>query len=321
MPRWSGPILLFLVAGCAAGPKPSAAAVHVLAKPSSGFVPVEGGRVWYQVVGHGTGVPLLVLHGGPGVPHDYLDNLGELGDGRPVVFYDQLGCGRSDRPTDVELWTVDRFVRELGQVRAALGLDEVVLYGHSWGAMLATEYLLTQPKGVKGLILAGPALDMAQWAADANALVATLDPATQATIRDAEASGTTGSDAYQAAVGQFYQRYLCRRDPWPQAVQDALTGMNESIYRRMCGPSEFTLTGTLKDVDLTPRLHEIDVPTLVICGEFDEARPPTCRAYAAKIPGADFVEIEGAAHLANDDRPEAYLAALRDWLHRRVGGR
>jgi proline iminopeptidase len=123
-----------------------------------GYIPVEGGRVWYKIVGAGTpGIPLLTLHGGPGYPHDYLEPLEQLAGERPVIFYDQLGCGRSDRPNDRALWRVDRFVRELAQVRQALGLERIHLFGHSWGAMLAVDYLLSGASAAS-LILASPAL-------------------------------------------------------------------------------------------------------------------------------------------------------------------
>lgn len=152
---------LAILAACASPSSSSPSAKALARVPATGFLPVEGGRVWYEVHGSGARTPLLVLHGGPGIPHDYLANLALLGDERPVVFYDQLGCGQSDRPEDPALWTRERFARELAAVRAALGLEDVVLFGHSWGSMLAVDYLsgLTgeRPAGVRGAILAGPA--------------------------------------------------------------------------------------------------------------------------------------------------------------------
>src|SRR2546421_1708639 len=112
-----------------------------------GYLPVPGGRVWYQIVGSGPATPLLVLHGGPGAGHDYLETLEGLADERPVVFYDQLGCGRSDQPDDPSRWHIARFVREVDLVRHALGLDRIHLLGQSWGGWLAIEYMLRQPSG------------------------------------------------------------------------------------------------------------------------------------------------------------------------------
>jgi proline iminopeptidase len=175
---------------------------------------------------------------------------------------------------------------------------------------------MTRPQGVEGLILAGPALSIPRWIQDANHLVDALDDATRKTIRDAESSGRTDSKEYEAAMGVFYGRHLCRLDPWPQGLQDAMAGMNHDIYVQMNGPSEFTLTGTLKDYDITPRLGSIQAPTLLICGEFDEAQPDTTRYYASLIPGAECTVVAGAAHIANFDQPWPYLGALRDWMAR-----
>jgi len=128
--------------------------------PSEGYVNVTGGRVWYRIVGSGSRTPLLVVNGGPGNSSHYVKPLSALADERPVIFYDQLGCGRSDRPDDTTLWRTERFVEEVAQIRKALGLEEVHLYGHSWGTMLAVDYMLTKPKGIKSLILASPALSI-----------------------------------------------------------------------------------------------------------------------------------------------------------------
>jgi proline iminopeptidase len=309
---------LFLGACAATAPSPSAQ--KVLSMPPTGTIPVEGGRVWYAVHGRGTRTPLLVLHGGPGIPHDYLTNLDRLGDERPVVFYDQLGCGQSERPDDPTLWTRERFARELGQVRKALGLDEVILYGHSWGTILAVDYMSgmggAKPGGVRGLILAGPALDIPRWMADSRRLVAALPADARAAIEAGERTGKTDSDAYKAAMGAYYGNYVCRLDPWPSEVQHALETMGEAVYGTMNGPSEFTVTGTLKDVKLEPQLANLHLPVLYTCGEFDEATPDTTRAYAAATPGAEVAVIAGAAHVANYDKPVEYMATVRGWLAR-----
>jgi len=309
-------VVLTLLAGCTSGPNPAAEAV--LRKPSTGFIPVEGGRVWYEVHGTGTRTPLLMLHGGPGVPHDYLDNLDRLGNERPVIFYDQLGCGRSDRPDDPSLWTRQRFAREVGQVRKALGLTEVVLYGHSWGSILAVDYLSgaagSKPTGVRGVILAGPALDIPRWTADSRRLIAALGPEVSQAILEGERTGHTDSKAYQDAMQVFYAHYLCRLDPWPEPLDRAFAGMGEPVYMSMNGPSEFTVTGSLKNVDVTSKLAGLRLPILFICGQYDEATPESTRCYASLAPNASVVVIPGAAHIANYDQPEAYLRALRHWL-------
>lgn len=314
------PVVLCLLAAsaCGASRAGSPSTEAVLARSSTGFVKVEGGRVWYQVRGSGPRTPLLVLHGGPGIPHDYLDNLDLLGDERPVVFYDQLGCGRSDRPDDPALWTRERFARELDTLRRELGLDEVVLYGHSWGSILAVDYLSglggVDPSGVKGAILAGPALSIPRWIDDSRHLIDTLPPDEAEAILEGERSGQTDGEAYQAATQAFYARYVSRSDPWPEQLDDALAGMGRQVYGTMNGPTEFTITGSLRTVDVTPRLPELPMPLLFICGEHDEATPESTREYAGLAPNAEVVVVEGAAHIANYDRPAEYLRALRAWL-------
>lgn len=285
---------------------------------SEGTVQVRGGKVWYRVVGGETnGVPLLLLHGGPGVPHDYQENMEALADERPVVFYDQLGCGNSDRPEDPGLWTLERYVEELGMVRAALGLDRMHLLGQSWGCMLAVAYLLSErPTGVESLILSGPCLSASRFAADQRLLLSQMPDEVRKTIDACEASGDYDSPVYQEAVMAYYRRHVCRLDPWPESMMRSIKKMSLDVYRYMWGPSEFTLTGTLKEVDLEPRLGEIRCPTLLTCGRYDEATPETTALYRDMIPEAELVLFEDASHQHHLERPEAYHEAVRNFLVR-----
>src|SRR4051812_47506593 len=136
-----------------------------------GYVNVIGGKVYYKMIGGGSGTPLIVVHGGPGVPHQYLESLSELANDRPIIFYDQLGCGQSDRPTGDQLWIPRRFAREIAAIREELGLQDVYILADSWGAIPATEYVLTMPKGVRGMVLSSPILSGPRYIADAQGLV------------------------------------------------------------------------------------------------------------------------------------------------------
>lgn len=280
-----------------------------------GFVNVSGGRVWYRVAGSGPGIPLLLLHGGPGVPSIYLTPLEALADERPVVFYDQLGSGQSDRPKDTSLWTIERFVKEVGQVREALGLDQIHLYGHSWGSMLAASYMLTRPSGVRSLVLASAPLSVQRYAADARNLLTTLPAAVRTAIETHERDGSFDSPEYQGAMMEFYRLYLARRQPWSAEIEKTFAELNPDVYVYMQGPSEFTITGTLKDYDVTDRLKEITVPTLFTVGQYDEVRPEAVRFYQGLIAGSELAVIEDAAHLTMQDDPERYLQVLREFLH------
>jgi len=280
--------------------------------PGEGYAAVPGGRVWYRVVGDGPGTPLVVLHGGPGAPSYYMESLSRLGSDRPVVFYDQLGAGRSDQPADTSLWRIERFMAELDSLRGHLGLREIHLLGHSWGSMLATDYVLTGADGVRSLVLASPALSVALWERDADTLIATLPDSVQEAIRVHEATGTYSASAYQAAMQVFYSRFLTLRGG-PE-VDSTFAHFGADLYGYMWGPSEFTATGTLRSYDRTARLGELRLPVLYTAGEFDEARPATVAYYQSLTPGAELSVIPGSAHLTTIDAPEAFADTVRRFL-------
>ena len=285
------------------------------AKRSEGMIAVPGGRVWYRIEGpDAPGIPLLVLHGGPGAPHDYLENLAALADERPVVFYDQLGCGRSGHPANPALWQVTRFVEELAAVRAALGLDRVHLLGQSWGSMLAVESLLRGAAGIERLVLSGPCLSAPRWMADQRTWLSQMPAAIGKAVALAEALEDYEAPAYQDAMNRYYQQHLCRLEPWPECLQRAFAGLGMEVYLAMWGPSEFTCTGSLRTADLTPHLPQIKVPTLLTCGRFDEATPETVAHFCNLIPGARMQVFEDASHNHHLEQPQAYRAALRAFL-------
>ena len=231
-------------------------------KVTEGRVDVPGGRAWYKIVGAGPGLPLVTVHGGPGATHDYLEPLEALGEDRPVVFYDQLGAGKSDAPDDMELWTNDRLLDELERVLDATGLARVHLLGQSWGTMPAAEVALRAPGRLCSLILSDPVLSMPLFAAGATALRTALPAEVREVLDRHEAAGTMDSEEYQEASMEFNRRYVCRLDPWPEPLLRSFSQANLAIYEQMQGPSEFMITGTHKDYDITGRLSEITVPTL-----------------------------------------------------------
>jgi proline iminopeptidase len=283
-------------------------------KNEEGFIPVNGGKVWYQVIGSGPKTPIILLHGGPGIPHYYLKPLAALSADRPIIFFDQLGCGKSDRITDTSLLTIENYVKQLAQVVKHFNLKEYYLYGNSWGSMLGVEYYLNHPDGVKGLILSGPALSTARWIQDADTLLATLPVETQQVIRTNEANNTTDAPTYQEAVMAYYDLYLTRKKPMSADMDSTFAQIGMNVYQHMWGPSEFTATGNLKNYDRTEALKQIRVPTLFISGEFDEARPATVQYYTDQIPGARHALIQGSAHLTMQDAPEQELKAITNFL-------
>lgn len=281
-----------------------------------GTVAVDGYEVWYRRVGGG-GVPLLVLHGGPGAGHDYLETLEGLASGREVVFYDQLGCGRSDKPDDTSLWRIGRFVAEVDAVRDALGLEEIHLLGQSWGGWLAIEYMLTRPGGVVGLVLASTSASIPQFVEEAEKLKAALPPEVYETMRRHEAAGELHHPDYEAAVEEFYARHVCRLDPWPDPM--LRTGENlagNPVYETMNGPNEFFVIGNLKDWDRTDRLGEIEEPTLITVGRYDELTPACAETIRQGIADSRVQVFEQSSHTAHLEETDAYLKAVADFLAR-----
>jgi proline iminopeptidase len=282
-----------------------------------GYIAVTGGKIWYKIVGQNKpGIPLLIIHGGPGASHHYLEPIADLADERPVIFYDQLGCGNSDNPNDTALWTIERFVNELRQVIHALELGKVHLLGQSWGTSLAVEYVLTkQSDGVESLILSGPLLSASRWIEDQKAYIEELPEEVKKAILRGEESGVYDSGEYQNAMMIFYQKHVCRLDEWPEYLNTAFAKLNLSQYSYMWGPSEFTVTGTLKSYERVDQLHKIDLPVLFTCGEYDEATPATTGCYQQKLPGSELQIFKDASHEHHIEKREEYLRVLRKFLN------
>jgi proline iminopeptidase len=300
---------LLLGAACRGAP------AEVALRPHTGFAQVPGGRVWYEVAGEGPGTPVIMIHGGPGGRSCRLALLKAMGSDRPVILYDQLGTGRSDRPVDTTLWRLPRFVEEIDSIRTHLRLDQVHLYGHSWGGTVALEYGLTRPgSGVRSITLSAPLVSTPVWIADADTLRMEMPAALQRTLSAHEAAGTVDSPAYKAATDSFYARFMSRRQPRITPAECEGVAGNDTVYRYMWGPTEFNATGTLKTYDRIERLRELTMPALFLAGEFDEARPATVRGFAARVPGARFELIRGAGHAFPIDEAEQTVRVLGAFL-------
>ena len=287
---------------------------------TEGTIPFKGYHTWYRIVGEGEApgqLPLLALHGGPGAAHDYLESLDAItATGRRVIYYDQLGCGKSSIPEKKpEMWTVELYVEEVDAVRRALGLDKIHLLGQSWGGMLAMEYMLTQPKGIVSLTIASSPASMIQWVAEANRLRKLLPADIQARLDQHEAANTTSHPDYIAATQAFYDRHVCRV-PYPPYVSKSFQWIadNPEVYNTMNGPNEFHVVGTLKMWDVIKRLPEINAPTLITSGKYDEATPLIAGTVYTGIPGARWTIFDNSSHMAHVEEAERYLRILSDWL-------
>lgn len=283
--------------------------------PGEALLNVNGRKLWYEiVVGEGDQIPLLLLHGGPGAPSYYLNPLRELADERPVIFFDQLGCGRSEPITDTSLLTIPFFVDQIEALRKALGIESFYLYGQSWGTMLGMDYYLTYPEHVKAIIFSSPALSVPLWIRETRKMLDTLPEENREAIRINEERGTFDDPDYLKALDLFYNKYVSRKQPFSQDLVTTIDNLSTVVYNYMFGPSEFNSTGILADYDRTPQLKDIKVPVLYIVGQYDEASPTNVRYYHSLTPGSSYVEIPDAAHLTMHDAPEADIKAIRNFL-------
>lgn len=286
-------------------------------KSDERLIDTPQGRIWVGIYGQDMPrIPILVLHGGPGalsMPQEICD----LADQRPVIFYDQLGCGRSDRPSNKDYYCVEHYVNELAAIREALNIDTLHLMGHSWGSMLAAEYILRKsPEGVRSLLLCGPLLSTPLWENDQRAHINRLAPQYVRFITEAEEQGRFDGGEYQHATMEFYRKHVCRLNPWPDVLVEAMNQLNMDVYMRMWGPSEFTTTGSLKGVDLLPRLPEIKQPVLLVCGEHDESMPCTVQTYRDALPRGEMAVIPNASHCHHLEQPDLFRALVRNFLDR-----
>ena len=293
-----------------------ATAISEVDAEETGYVAVEGGRVWHRINGvdHRDALPVPCIHGGPGFSHGYMLPLVDLADARPVVFYDQLDAGNADRPGDPANWRVERFVAEVDAVRGAVGLDRLVIIGSSSGGTVAAEYAIGRPAGLAGLVLSSSLINTPRWIADNSAHRRRLPAEVQEALDAHEAAGTTDSAAYQRAADVYNRRHFCRLEPWPTYVDRSFEIANLACYGAMWGPSEFAATGTLGDYDCGGRLHRIAAPALFTCGAYDGATPGACREFAALVTGAEVRVIENASHLAFAEQCAECMAVMRGFL-------
>jgi L-proline amide hydrolase len=292
----------------------------------TGMIEFDGHPTWYRVTGEldpsAAAAPLVVVHGGPGAAHDYCLTMTSLGtDGRAVVHYDRLGCGRSTHLPDVDpdYWSVGLFVRELRTVVDALGIgDRFHLLGQSWGGMLAPEFVLADGAGVLSMTIADSPASMPLWLQAAATLRARLPQDVQDTLDRHEQADSTDSSEYLEAMNVFYARHVCRVQPLPAEVAATFAQIDEdpAVYHTMNGPSEFHVIGSIRDWQCKDRLGDIDVPTLLVSGRYDEATPVLQRTLLDGIRGSEWVEFEDSAHLPHVEEPERYLDVVSEWFCR-----
>jgi L-proline amide hydrolase len=287
-----------------------------------GFAKFRGYQTWYRITGDiGKGkTPLVILHGGPGCTYDYVDSFKDLADsGRAVIHYDQIGNGKSTHLADVpaEFWTVDFFLAELENLLQTLGVDGgYALLGQSWGGMLAAEHAVRRPGGLRALVIANSPASMALWSSEAQRLRTALPQKVQDALKRNEEAGSIDSVEYHDASRVFYDRHVCRLQPWPEEVARTFAAMDvdPTVYHAMNGPTEFHVIGSMKDWSIIDRLDRIQVPTLLISGRHDEATPATVQPYADLIPDVRWTIFENSSHMPHVEEREACMQTVSDFL-------
>ena len=298
-------------------PQPDPALWHLDDAPTlTGMAPGPNGGVYYRLYGQLGRTPVITLHGGPAAGETYMRPYAGLATDRQVVTYDQSGCGKSARPEDLSRYTVERYVAELDALRGHLGFDKVVLLGHSWGGMLAPAYAAAHPEHVAGLVLAGTAARWSDFQEAAERWLAELGPDAVATVRRVEQGGTADDPAYEDLLGRYYTRHLCRLDPWP----DWFTRIGEEVgrnpvYAHLNGPSEFQFTGTLANFDNTAALKGVRVPTLITCGEYDEAPPWVAQKIRKLVRRSKVAVFPQLSHLAHVEDPALVIGTTGAFLN------
>ena len=273
-----------------------------------------GFNLFYRSVGDGDNV-LLCLHGGPGIPHYYLLPLAKLASPNfRVVFYDQLGVGSSEKPEDVSLFNIERGAEEVEGVRKALGLGKLNLLGSSYGGALALQYALKYQKNIKKLIIASGLASVSETVAEMQRLKTILPKEVQEVMKMYEAKWAFLHPEYVKAVDLYYRNFLCRLPEWPDEVVRALNELSIPVYFTQNGPNEFTIIGTWKGWDITARLPEINVPTLVTVGRHDEVTPKVAETIHRGIRGSVLKVFENSAHLTMWDEEERYLQVVKDFI-------
>jgi proline iminopeptidase len=289
-------------------------------RTEEGRITVPGGTVWYKSVGDGSLPPLLVVHGGPGFTHNYLTPLEDLAEQRQVIFWDQLGCGKSDTPADKSLWTMDRSLREVDAVREYLGLGRHHLFGNSWGGMLVQQYVLDRQPDILSLIVSNSLASMPRLCEDTARLKRELPQDIQDTIDFHEQNEFYLCPEYQGAIAVWYQTFICRMRPWPKGLEDSFAGVGMDIYLTMVGPSDFKVTGNLKDWDIMDRLGEISVPTLFVAGRYDECTPEHMRMMHERVPNSEWAFFEDSAHMPFYEEREKCMRIISDFMSRSEAG-
>lgn len=282
---------------------------------SSAQCSVIGGSITYKIANeHAAGLPFIVVHGGPGTPHNYLTALASCLPDRPVIFYDQLDCGLSTKTNNPQWWQVERFVDEIEKLSQHLGLQQFNLYAHSAGTMYALDYVLVYPHKIINLVLASPVLSVNTYLASMRELLATFPETIRSAFIVAIEQNKTDTFELMEATAYFAERHLCRSSVWPDELFESSVNTNVQLRNHMWGCNDFLITGVLKDYERLPFLPACNVRTLITIGEHDFITPAVCKTYAELMTNAQLEIIRDASHNPHLEQPTLYANVLHSWL-------
>ena len=283
-------------------------------------ISVDGYNIVTYSYGSGDNTVLL-LNGGPGLPCDYLrdPHIYLANKGYKVVAFDQLGCGKSDRPEDPNLWSISRYVEEVEKVRKGLGLGKIHLTGSSWGGWLSIEYSLTYPEQVHSLILLNTCGDLPHLTTELNRMRNALGSETEAMLLHHEAEKSYDHPEYQAAITILNYRHVCRLKEWPRSLLASVDDWNMGPYMEMQGPNEFLYIGNLKDWNRIDEMHNLKMPCLIITGTHDEIGPACAARMEKVIPNSRVVVFPNSSHVPFYEEPDKYFPVLENFLQNEAG--
>jgi len=282
-------------------------------------------NVWTKRIGNNPTKKVLLLHGGPGANHEYFQAIDSYFPKESIeyYYYDQLGSSFSDKPKDQSLWTIDRFVDEVEQVRLALGLDEnnFIILGHSWGGILGLEYALKHQNRMKALIISNMVPSIPDYIKYANDVLAPkLDPSVLKKIREYENAGDYTNNEYLGLIEEhYYPKHVLRMplEEWPNPVTRSLAGLNYDIYLKMQGPSEFGVVGDalLKDWDRKNDLKNLKIPVLTIGGQHDTMDPKQMEWMSTEVQNGTYLHCPNGSHWSMYDDQETYFNGVTEYIN------
>jgi proline iminopeptidase len=282
---------------------------------TNGFVESPAGELFFERRGALEGTPLICVHGGPGFTSHYLEPLFDLGNSRPIICYDQAGCGRSRERSPIRKdLSIEAFVAELEALRRACGSERVFLLGHSFGGLIIGEYALRHPQHVAGVIFACVSIDIPRWIDDGQRLVSGLPLMSRMVLREALRTGEFSSPQFVSALMAYYRKHVYGFDEKPESILRSEAESDARTYQIVWGPSELAVTGTIKDYSLSPRLSQLTSPALFICGRYDEATPEAHQYFSSLVQGSACHICEQSAHHPQITEREEFLGVVRNFL-------